>query len=143
MLTLLSLCLLLLATGLLLALALASRPRRKAAGAPGPRPWPVLGSLHLLGGYETPFHAFTNLAKRYGAVYQMQLGGSRCVVVNTFPLIKEVLITKGTHFGGRPDFIRFHQLFGGDRDNCEHTWFFQLLCFFSLFQLRWKRCRYE
>jgi cytochrome P450 family 307 subfamily A len=124
MLTLLSVCLLLLATGLLLALVLASRPRRKAAAkAPGPRPWPVIGSLHLLGGHETPFHAFTSLAKRFGAVYQMQLGTSRCVVVNTFPLIKEVLITKGVHFGGRPDFIRFHQLFGGDRDNCEYNLF--------------------
>lgn len=41
------------------------------------------------------------------------------MVVNNFQLIKEVLITKGADFGGRPDFIRFHKLFGGDRNNCK------------------------
>ncbi|XP_059477628.1 cytochrome P450 307a1-like [Neocloeon triangulifer] len=121
MLTLVSLCLLLAAGLLLVAAAMANHLARKrkgvAKGLPGPGAWPVLGSLHLLGGHETPFHAFTALAKRYGQIYQMRLGASRCVVVNSFALIKEVLITKGAHFGGRPDFIRFHQLFGGDRDN--------------------------
>lgn len=88
---------------------------------PGPSPWPVLGDLHLLGKYANPFVAFTDLAKVYGAVYRLTLGTTPCVVVNNFPLIKEVLITKGSHFGGRPDFIRFHKLFGGDRNNCEYN----------------------
>jgi cytochrome P450 family 307 subfamily A len=93
--------------------------RRKASVAPGPRPWPLVGNLALLGGHRTPFHAFTKLAEKFGAVYRLRLGAAHCLVVNNFALIKEVLITKGGHFGGRPDFIRFHQLFGGDRDNCE------------------------
>nr|AVL92854.1 CYP450 [Locusta migratoria] len=83
----------------------------------GPRPLPVLGSLHLLGQHATPFEAFTALAKQYGDIYQLTLGATPCVIVNSYPLIKEVLITKGAHFGGRPDFIRFHKLFGGDRNN--------------------------
>lgn len=29
--------------------------------APGPRPWPILGSLHLMGGYKIPYAAFTAL----------------------------------------------------------------------------------
>ena len=86
---------------------------------PGPKPWPILGSLHLLGQYEIPFAGFTALAKIYGDIYSITLGNTPCVVVNTFPLIKEVLISKGSHFGGRPDFIRFHKLFGGDRNNCK------------------------
>lgn len=84
---------------------------------PGPKPWLVLGDLHLLGSHPSPFQAFTALSGTYGDIYSMKLGNSKCVVVNTFPLIKEVLITKGAHFGGRPDFLRFHALFGGDRNN--------------------------
>ncbi|KAF4521501.1 hypothetical protein B566_EDAN001801 [Ephemera danica] len=84
---------------------------------PGPRAWPIIGNLHLLGQFETPFHAFTALAEKFGPIYQMQLGSSTCIIVNNYALIKEVLITKGAHFGGRPDFIRFHHLFGGDRNN--------------------------
>lgn len=98
-----------------------SRPRRISNGAPGPRPWPLIGSLHLLGGSETPFQAFSALSKLYGNVFSIDLGTSRCVVVNNFRLIKEVLITKGADFGGRPDFLRFHKLFGGDRNNCKYT----------------------
>lgn len=87
--------------------------------APGPKPFPIIGSLHLLGRHSSPFEAFTELSKTYGDIYSITLGMSQCVVVNSFSLIKEVLISKGGHFGGRPDFIRFHQLFGGDRNNCK------------------------
>lgn len=97
-----------------------SRPKRMTTEAPGPNPWPLIGSLHLLGKYETPFQAFTALSKLYGDIFSINLGSTPCVVVNNFKLIKEVLITKGADFGGRPDFIRFHKLFGGDRNNCKY-----------------------
>ncbi|XP_046449689.1 cytochrome P450 307a1-like [Daphnia pulex] len=84
---------------------------------PGPVGWPVIGSLHLLGQYEVPFEAFSELSKIYGDIFSITLGSTPCVVVNSFKLIKEVLITKGPHFGGRPNFIRYDILFGGDRDN--------------------------
>lgn len=84
---------------------------------PGPDPWPVIGSLHLLGQYENPFQGFTALSKIYGDIFSITMGSTPCVVVNNFNLIKEVLITKGSDFGGRPDFMRFHKLFGGDRNN--------------------------
>lgn len=87
---------------------------------PGPDPWPLIGSLHLLGKYETPFEAFTALSKIYGEIFSITMGSTPCVVVNNFSLIKEVLITKGGDFGGRPDFMRFHKLFGGDRNNCKY-----------------------
>lgn len=86
---------------------------------PGPVGWPVIGSLHLLGQYEVPFEAFSELSKIYGDIFSITLGSTPCVVVNSFKLIKEVLITKGPHFGGRPNFIRYDILFGGDRDNCK------------------------
>jgi hypothetical protein len=86
---------------------------------PGPKPWPFVGSVHLLGHRESPFQALNDLAKVYGDVYSITLGTTPCFVVNSFQLIKEVLITKGSHFGDRPNFIRFHKLFGGDRNNCK------------------------
>ncbi|XP_057672580.1 cytochrome P450 307a1-like [Diorhabda carinulata] len=84
---------------------------------PGPKPWPLIGSLHLVGQHRTPFEAFTALSKIYGDIYSIHLGSTPCVVVNNFDLIKEVLISKGGDFDARPDFIRFHKLFGGDRNN--------------------------
>lgn len=92
--------------------------------APGPVPFPVVGSLHLLGKSESPFQAFTELAKTYGDVFSITLGSSPCLVVNSLDRIKEVLNQNGKFFGGRPDFMRFHQLFAGDRNNCEYIFFF-------------------
>lgn len=87
--------------------------------APGPMPLPVIGNLAELGKYEVPFEGFTALAKKYGDAYSLFLGSTRCLVVNNLELIREVLNQNGRFFGGRPDFIRFHKLFGGDRNNCE------------------------
>ncbi|KAJ8683803.1 hypothetical protein QAD02_019595 [Eretmocerus hayati] len=84
---------------------------------PGPWNLPVIGSLHKLGSPGGPFEAFSQLAREYGDIYEMQLGSSKCVVVSGYPLIREVLITKGNHFGGRPNFTRWHHLFGGNRNN--------------------------
>jgi cytochrome P450 family 307 subfamily A len=88
--------------------------------APGPYAWPFIGSLHLLGGYEVPYAAFSALAKRYGDVVKLSLGNQKCLIVNGLTNIKEALITKGAHFDGRPNFARFHQLFCGDKENCKY-----------------------
>lgn len=90
------------------------------AQAPGPRfIWPIIGNLIELGKYEAPAIAFTELAKKYGDIYSMTLGSTRCLIVNNLTLIREVLNQNGKSFGARPDFIRFHKLFGGDRGNCK------------------------
>ncbi|KAI5636801.1 cytochrome p450 domain-containing protein [Phthorimaea operculella] len=85
--------------------------------APGPFPLPVVGSLHLLGRHDSPFQAFTELAKEYGDIFSVTLGSTKCLVVNNLELIREVLNQNGKFFGGRPDFLRFHKLFAGDRNN--------------------------
>lgn len=88
--------------------------------APGPRMvWPILGNLAELGKYSAPSIAFTELGKLYGDIYSMTLGSTRCLVVNNLDLIREVLNQNGKSFGARPDFMRFHKLFGGDRGNCK------------------------
>lgn len=87
--------------------------------APGPLPWPVLGNLAMLGQYDVPFEGFTELSKKYGDVYSLTLGTTRCLIVNNLKLIREVLNENGKFFGGRPNFIRYNVLFGGDRNNCK------------------------
>lgn len=87
---------------------------------PGPKPFPIIGNLACLDGYEVPYQAFTDLGKRYGAIVGLRLGSVPTVVVNGVEHIKEVLITKSSHFDGRPDFRRYHELFGGNKQNCKY-----------------------
>lgn len=86
---------------------------------PSPRSFPIIGHMHLLGGYEVPYQAFTQLGKKYGNVVKLRLGSVNCVVVNEQENIREVLITKGHHFDSRPNFERYQQLFCGNRGNCK------------------------
>lgn len=88
--------------------------------APGPIPWPILGNLSLLAKYDNPFVAFTDLSEKYGDAFSLTLGSTRCIVLNNVELITEALSRNGKYFGDRPDFIRFHRLFGGDRNNCKY-----------------------
>jgi cytochrome P450 family 307 subfamily A len=41
------------------------------------------------------------------------------IVVNGIDNIKEVLIHKGHHFDGRPNFRRYNLLFSGNKENCK------------------------
>lgn len=91
--------------------------------APGPRPLPVIGSLHLLAAYDLPYQALDALATQYGPVVGLKLGRVPCLVVSSLRYVKEVLLTKGDHFDGRPDFVRYHKLFSGDKQNCEYPVF--------------------
>ena len=87
-----------------------------------PRPWglPILGNMVQLGLKPNPYECMTDMSKQLGSVYGLRLGGTEALVVNDMASIREVLVTKGDHFDGRPDFLRYNALFGGDRDNCEY-----------------------
>uniref|UniRef100_A0A0C9RAF9 Spo_1 protein n=1 Tax=Fopius arisanus TaxID=64838 RepID=A0A0C9RAF9_9HYME len=86
--------------------------------APGPKPWPIIGSLDVLGQYDVPYKAFSELAKQYNSqIIKLRLGSLNCIVVNGVENIKEILFIKGTHFDSRPNFARYNQLFGGNKDN--------------------------
>ena len=85
----------------------------------GPMPLPIIGSLHLLSGYKVPYEAFQPLSCKYGDVFKIKLGSIPCVVVNGLDNIREVLMVKGDHFDGRPNFPRFNLMFNGDKRNCK------------------------
>ncbi|XP_050450159.1 cytochrome P450 307a1-like [Cataglyphis hispanica] len=85
---------------------------------PGPKPWPILGSLHILGRYDVPYKAFADLVRVYDSqVIKLKMGSVPCVVVNGLENIKEILIAKGHHFDSRPNFIRYHLLFGNKENS--------------------------
>lgn len=86
---------------------------------PGPKPYPIIGNLACMDGYEVPYAAFDDLAKKYGPVISLRLGSVPTVVVNGIENIKEVLITKSPHFDSRPNFRRYHELFSGNKQNCK------------------------
>ncbi|XP_015439111.1 PREDICTED: cytochrome P450 307a1-like [Dufourea novaeangliae] len=85
---------------------------------PGPKPWPILGSLHILGRYDVPYKAFADLVRDFDCqVIKLRMGSTPCAVVNGLENIREVLTTKGHHFDSRPNFVRYHLLFGGNKEN--------------------------
>lgn len=88
---------------------------------PGPKPYPIIGNLASLDGYEVPYQAFGVLAKRFGPIISLRLGSVPTVVVNGIDNIKEVLITKSSHFDSRPNFRRYHDLFSGNKQNCKYA----------------------
>ncbi|KAK9884320.1 hypothetical protein WA026_005270 [Henosepilachna vigintioctopunctata] len=84
---------------------------------PMPFKIPLIGHLHLLGGYDVPYKAFSELGKKYGNIIKLQLGNVKCVVINDQKNIREALITKGHHFDSRPSFERYARLFSGNKQN--------------------------
>ncbi|XP_060110157.1 cytochrome P450 2J6-like isoform X1 [Heteronotia binoei] len=68
---------------------------------PGPKPLPLIGNL-LQFDMSNPLKDFDKLAQKYGPIFSLQMGGTPFVFVNGFPLVKEVLVTKGMEFAGRP-----------------------------------------
>ncbi|XP_062125378.1 LOW QUALITY PROTEIN: cytochrome P450 307a1-like [Drosophila sulfurigaster albostrigata] len=91
--------------------------KQKFMQAPGPHPWPIIGNLDIIGRFDNTFEGFGALAQQYGDIYSLTLGHTRCLIVNNLELIREVLNKNGKFFGGRPDFLRYDKLFGGDRNN--------------------------
>lgn len=78
---------------------------------PGPFPWPVIGNAAQMG--KAPHLYFSRLSKKYGDVFQIQLG-SRDVVVLNGDSIKQALVKQGHDFAGRPDFPSFKFISCGD-----------------------------
>lgn len=80
---------------------------------------PIIGHLYLMSGYEVPYQGFTELSKKFGDIFRLQMGSVKCAVVNGQKNIREALVTKGHHFDSRPNFERYQQLFGGNKENCK------------------------
>ena len=47
----------------------------------------------------------------------LRLGTTNCVVLQSEESIRQALLTKADHFDSRPNFLRFHLMFGGSKKN--------------------------
>lgn len=72
---------------------------------PGPKALPVIGNLLDLG--KAPYLSLTEMSKRYGDVFQIQLGSRPVVVLSGLETVRQALIKQGDDFSGRPDLYSF------------------------------------
>uniref|UniRef100_A0A670YF39 Unspecific monooxygenase n=1 Tax=Pseudonaja textilis TaxID=8673 RepID=A0A670YF39_PSETE len=84
--------------------------KNKQPYPPGPWSLPILGNLLQLG--DHPYVFFDQMRKKYGDVFQIQLGMVPVVVVNGLHAARHVLLKDGESFAGRPDILSFSVKFG-------------------------------
>lgn len=78
-----------------------------------PGPWitlPIIGNLHLLDPLK-PYITLTQLSKKYGPIYGLQMGSVYTVVVSNDALIRDAF--KGDQFMGRAPLYVTHGIMGG------------------------------
>ncbi|KAF4119959.1 3-hydroxyphenylacetate 6-hydroxylase [Geosmithia morbida] len=74
---------------------------------PGPRGWPLVGSLPYLSS-RIPAEEYRRWASRYGDVFQVQLGNTTTVVVNSASAARAFFISQREATNGRPKFYVLH-----------------------------------
>ncbi|XP_058752160.1 cytochrome P450 83B1-like [Vicia villosa] len=68
---------------------------------PGPRGLPIIGNLHQLDNSNL-FLQFSNLSKKYGPIFSLQLGVRQAIVVSSAELAKEIFKNNDLVFSNRP-----------------------------------------
>ena len=82
---------------------------------PYPPGYPIIGNVKELD--SAPHERLTALAEIYGPVYALRIFNKNIIVVNSYEMLKEVLITKGSEYAGRPKGrFRTNYLFFGKTD---------------------------
>uniref|UniRef100_A0A8D3ADQ5 Cytochrome P450 1A n=1 Tax=Scophthalmus maximus TaxID=52904 RepID=A0A8D3ADQ5_SCOMX len=72
---------------------------------PGPNPLPIIGNVLEVG--SKPYLSLTAMSKRYGHVFQIQIGMRPVVVLSGSDMVRQALIKQGEEFAGRPDLYSF------------------------------------
>ncbi|XP_010506037.1 PREDICTED: cytochrome P450 93A3-like [Camelina sativa] len=73
-----------------------------ATKLPQPSALPFIGHLHLIG--KVLPVSFQNLARKYGPLIEIRLGASKCVVVSSSSVAREIFKEQELNFSSRPEF---------------------------------------
>ncbi|XP_056307278.1 cytochrome P450 2D3-like [Danio aesculapii] len=84
------------------------RVKRPNNFPPGPPPIPIFGNLLQIN-LANPLKDFERFAEKYGNIFSFYTGSRPAVLLNSFAVIKDALVTKAQDFSGRPqDFMISH-----------------------------------
>lgn len=72
---------------------------------PGPRSLPIIGNVLEIG--KRPYLSLTAMSKRYGDVFQIQIGTRPVIVLSGIETVRQALIKQGEEFSSRPDLYSF------------------------------------
>ncbi|CAI6094500.1 unnamed protein product [Clonostachys chloroleuca] len=75
---------------------------------PGPTGWPIVGNLFQKRN-QVPAETYRQWAVKYGPVFQIQLGNTTAVVVNSVEAAKKLFIGERHAWNSRPTFYVFHK----------------------------------
>lgn len=97
---------------LLVAVYIASTIWQLRCFPPGPFPLPLVGNLLSIE-QNRPYAALANMAKKYGKLVRIHMGRRKVIVINSYEIAREALVTKAEDFAGRPRHF-FGNIFGRD-----------------------------
>lgn len=99
-------------------------------GIPGPTGYPLLGNVTQIDAKFTHL-TFQRWAERYGPAFAVRVLTQNWLVVSSYETIREVLITQGDAFVGRPQSYRMALVSGNQKDvvfadPLQHHWWLPL-----------------
>jgi 3-hydroxyphenylacetate 6-hydroxylase len=90
------------------------RYNARLAGFKGPTGLPIIGNIWQI--RTNAAEQYRQWAKKFGAVYQIQLGNVPVVVVNSAAAARTIFGQNSQALSSRPEFYTFHKV--GDRRHC-------------------------
>ena len=78
-------------------------------GFSGPYGPPIVGNMWQISGKDAPLQ-YRDWSRKYGPVYQIQLGNIPVLVINTAAAAKELLTINSHATASRPEFYTFHKV---------------------------------
>ncbi|KAI1086277.1 cytochrome P450 [Rostrohypoxylon terebratum] len=84
------------------------RYRSRIKNLPGPRGWPIVGNL-FQNRDVIPAETYRKWSFKYGPVFQIQLGNTTAVVINSTQAAKQLFLGQSHAMNSRPTFYIFHK----------------------------------